>query len=172
MKTFEELKKFIEAEGIKHIASEEDWESDLLVKNTFNKIIAFAVTEGVTIKSVDLAMYVENESKDWEDFSGEDEADKWTSDSWHYLNEILLDIGSLADKKQLPEKTQILHDFWHRSFYPNYFIDDNQDEPCEECNKYSHNLNAETLQVIEDARNGKNVKHFDNLDELFKDLEI
>jgi hypothetical protein len=124
MKTFEELKKFIEVEGIKHIASEEDWESDLLVKNTFNKIIAFAVTEGVTIKSVDLAMYVENESKDWEDFSNEDEADEWMSDSWHYLNEILLDIGSLADEKQLPEKTQILHDLYLKSFYPDYYDED------------------------------------------------
>lgn len=167
MKTFEELKKFIEAEGIKHIASEEDWESDLLVKNTFNKIIAFAVTEGVTIKSVDLAMYVENESKDWEDFRDEDEADEWMSDSWHYLNEILLDIGSLADEKQLPEKIQILHDLYLKSFYPDY-----QDEFCDKCDSYGHKLNAETLQVIEDARNGKNVKHFDNLDDLFKDLGV
>ena len=47
--------------------------------------------------------------------------DEW-SDMWTCLeNDVRDALSELADKKQLPEKIQILHDFWHRSFYPKFY---------------------------------------------------
>ena len=47
------------------------------------------------------------------------------SDMWTCLeNDVRDALSELADKKQLPAKTQILHDFWQRSFYPKFYGED------------------------------------------------
>ena len=127
-KTFEELKAFIELNAAKYAAVDEGedygnlWQCDLIYTAVLNKIAIFALNEGLVLDGVDLALYVENITKKEADFVNYEEWQMW-SDEWTDLSnncevEVRDAMSELAEQKQLPEKTQILHDFWHRSFYP------------------------------------------------------
>jgi hypothetical protein len=130
-KTFEELKAFIELNAAKYAAVDEGedygnlWQCDIIYTAVLNEIAIFALNEGLVLDGVDLALYVENITKNEEDFVDYEEWQMW-SDEWTDLSnncevEVRNAMSELAEQKQLPEKTQILHDFWQRSFYPKFY---------------------------------------------------
>ena len=131
MKTFEELKAFIELNAAKYAAVDEGedygnlWQCDLIYTAVLNEIAIFALNEGLVLDGVDLALYVENITKTEADFDDSEEwliwYDAWTEESNNCEVEVRDAMSELAQQKQLPEKTQILHDFWHYSFYPNFY---------------------------------------------------
>jgi hypothetical protein len=134
MKTFEELKAFIELNAAKYAAVDEGedygnlWQCDLIYTAVLNEIAIFALNEGLVLDGVDLALYVENITKKEADFVNYEEWQMW-SDEWTDLSnncevEVRDAMSELAEQKQLPEKTQILHDFWQRSFYPKFYDED------------------------------------------------
>ena len=134
MKTFEELKAFIELKAAKYAAIDEGedygnlWQCDLIYTAVLNEIAIFALNDGLVLDGADLALYVENITKTEADFEDSEEwliwYDAWTEESNNCEVEVRDAMSDLAEQKKLPEKTQMLHDFWHRSFYPNFYDED------------------------------------------------
>ena len=134
MKTFEELKAFIELKAAKYAAVDEGedygnlWQCDLIYTSVLNEIAIFALNDGLVLDGVDLALYVENITKREADFEDSEEwliwYDAWTEESNNCEVEVRDAMSELAQQKQLPEKTQMLHDFWQRSFYPKFYGED------------------------------------------------
>ncbi len=130
-KTFEELKAFIELNAAKYAAVDEGetyenlWECELIDKEVFHQIAIFSLNEGLILDGVDLALYVENITKTETDFESSEEFliwyDAWSEESSNFRNEVEDFMWTLAEQKQLPEKTQILYDLWQRSFYPKFY---------------------------------------------------
>ncbi|MEI7839028.1 MAG: hypothetical protein WCJ11_00835 [Methylococcaceae bacterium] len=128
MKTFEELKAFIELKAAEYEAVDEGetyenlWECELVEIQVLKEVASLALHEGTILENIDLSFYVENLSKTPD--PDEVDEDEW-SDMWTCLeNDVRDALSELADKKQLPAKTQILHDFWQRSFYPKFYGED------------------------------------------------
>ena len=134
MKTFEELKAFIELKATEYEAVDEGetyenlWECELIDKEVFHQIAIFSLNEGLILDGVDLALYVENITKTEADFEDSEEwqiwYDAWSEESDDFGSDVWDAMWELAQQKQLPEKTQILHDFWQRSFYPKFYGED------------------------------------------------
>ena len=131
MKTFEELKAFIELKATEYEAVDEGetyenlWICELIDKEVFHQIAIFSLNEGLVLDGVDLALYVENITKTEADFEDSEEwliwYDAWTEKSNDFSSDVWDAMWELAQQKQLPEKTQMLHDFWQRSFYPKFY---------------------------------------------------
>lgn len=134
MKTFEELKAFIELKAAKYAAVDEGedygnlWQCELIDKEVFHQIAIFSLNEGLVLDGVDLALYVANILKTEADFEDSEEwqiwYDAWSEESNDFSSDVWDVMWELAQQKQLPEKTQILHDFWQRSFYPKFYGED------------------------------------------------
>lgn len=63
MKTFDELKEFIEIKAAAYQNVDEGecyenvWECDLIQSQVANEVIIFAAADGLTLKTVDLSLY-------------------------------------------------------------------------------------------------------------------
>ena len=136
MQTFEELKTFIELKAAEYEAVDEGknyenlWQCELIDKEVFHQIAIFALNEGLILDNVDLSLYIANILKTEADFESFEEwqiwYDAWSEESNDFSSDVWDAMWELAQQKQLPEKTQILHDFWQRRFYPNFYGEDDE----------------------------------------------
>ena len=127
MKTFDELKVFIELKATEYEAIDEGenyenlWQCEMIDTAVFKEIAIFALNEGLVLEGVDLAFYVENFSNPVPDEADEDE---WYDMMTGLENDVRDAMWELAEQKKLPERTQRLYDLWQRSFYPKFYGED------------------------------------------------
>ena len=133
MKTFDELKKFIEIKAAPFQAVDEGecyenvWECDVIQSQVANEIIIFAAADGLILKTVDLSLYIKNWSKAVDDFDNEAAWEEWSNEWFEqaddYEWQIEMEMLALADKQELPAKTQLIYEFWQSTFWPDSVLD-------------------------------------------------
>ena len=133
MKTFDELKKFIEIKAAAFQAVDEGecyenvWECDVIQSQVANEVIIFAAADGLILKTVDLSLYIKNISKTVDDFDNETAWEEWSNEWFEqaddYEWQIEMEMLALADKQELPAQTQVIYEFWQSTFWPDSVLD-------------------------------------------------
>lgn len=128
MKTFDELKEFIEIKAAAYQNVDEGecyenvWECDVIQSQVANEVIIFAAADGLTLKTVDLSLYIENISKQVDDFDSqaawEEWSNEWSEQADDYEWQIEMEMLALSEKEELPTQTQLIYKFWQSTFWP------------------------------------------------------
>jgi hypothetical protein len=77
VKTFDELKEFIEIKAVEHQADDVDL-FEWIESQVENEILLFAALDGLVLKTIDLSLYLNNMSKRVDDFDNEVAWDEWS----------------------------------------------------------------------------------------------
>jgi hypothetical protein len=126
VKTFDELKEFIEIKAVEHQADDVDL-FEWIESQVENEILLFAAVDGLVLKTIDLSLYLNNMSKTVDDFDNEVAWEEW-SDKWFdeevpdYQYEIKEEMWALAEKQKLPTQTQLIYEFWISTFWPESYV--------------------------------------------------
>jgi hypothetical protein len=130
MRSFEELKGFIELKASEYNAIDEGaclenlWQCESIEAEILRAVALFSASEGVMMSDgVNLALYIENLQKGESDFENTNAWDEWRTNQLDIENDVRDGLYLLAQAKQLPEKTQFLHDIWTQRCYPDFYVD-------------------------------------------------